>query len=181
MKKLLILCLGLMLIACSDDDTEITRTEVNLTIDHFKTTSVLYGTALIGQGEDDVEPFIIPRISGFDFQPGYTYSLIANRVTTKNAGTNATTDSYDLIAVQAQDTIPPNTEFRVPLGKFVNGLGYVKWVQGNADLGYVLNNEIPIECTQFCVELFNLIAREENVTGVFEHGQGGVYVLKELY
>ncbi|MEL6812267.1 MAG: hypothetical protein AAFP76_13135 [Bacteroidota bacterium] len=180
MKKLLFLCIGLLLMACSDDDAEITQTEVNLSINHFKTTSLLYGTALIGQEEGTLETFTIPRISGFDFQPGYTYSLIANRITTKNAGTNATTDSYDLIAVQTQDTIPPNTEFRVPLAKFVNGVGYVTWIRGNAELGYVLNNEIPIHCSQFCTELMSRVVIEENITGVFEHGPNGTYILKEL-
>jgi len=181
MKKLLYFGIIALLFACSADDQTITETQVNLVIDHYKTTSVLYGTALVATEEGVESRFKIPFISSFEFQPGNTYKVTATRRTVQNDGAATATDSYRLISVQTQDTIPPNTRFTVPLAKFVNGYGYVKFVVGNAELGYVLSNEIPLDCASFCGELQSLLVIEDPVTGEFEHGPDGNYVLKALY
>lgn len=182
MKKLLFLCLvGLLLSCSSDDQSTTTETEVNLSIEHYKTTSLLHGTAFVVSENGAEKKFGIPFITSFDFQPGFRYQARATRRTVVNDATSKGIDTYHLISIQSQDTIPPNTTFRVPLGQFVNGFGYVKWVVGNVDTGYVLSNEIPIDCEQFCIELANILAIEDNVTGEFAHGPNGSYILRALY
>lgn len=180
MKKLLFLGIAALLVACSADDGTVTEQEVNLVIDHYKTTSIFYGTALI-VSENNGDRFELGHVNGFEFQPGNRHTLRARKTTVKNDGTDATSSSYDLLTVQTQDTIPPNTRFSVPLATFVNGVGYVKWIIGNAETGYVLANEIPIECEQFCSEIINKLSIQEPLTGEFEHGSDGSYILKELY
>lgn len=170
------------LLSCSSDDkSTITEIEVNLLIDHYKTTSLLHGTAFVVSENGEERLIEIPFISSFDFQPGFRYEARATRRTVVNDGTSKGTDTYHLISIQSQDTIPPNTTFTVPLAQFVNGYGYVKWVVGSADTGYVLSNEIPIDCEQFCTELTSVFAIEDNVTGEFEHGPDGSYILRALY
>jgi len=181
MKKLLFLGVTALLLSCSANDESVTETEVNLLLDHYRTTSLLYGTAFLATENGALQHFELPGIEGFDFQPGFNYSVATTRKTIKNSGTNATSSSYRLIAIQSQDTIPPNTRFTVPLAKFVNGIGYVKWVVGNAELGYQLSHEIDIDCTSFCGELFSLLSIEDNITGEFEHGPNGTYILRALY
>jgi len=182
MKKLLFLCLVGFLLSCSSDDkSTTTEIEVNLSIDHYKTTSLLHGTAFVVSENGAEGKFQIPFITSFDFQPGFRYQARATRRTIVNDGTSKGIDTYHLISIQSQDTIPPNTTFTVPLAQFVNGFGYVKWVVGNPDTGYVLSNEIPIDCEQFCGELASIFAIEDNVTGEFEHGPDGSYILRALY
>lgn len=180
MKKLFFLCLILVAVSCSKDDASTTQEEINLQISHYKTTSLLYGTALIGQEDDALQAMEIPYISGFDFQQGNTYDLLARKNTIKNSGTNATTVSYELIAIQTQDTIPPNTTFRMPLAEYVNGFGYVRFVVGSPELGYTLSHEIPIDCQEFCGELRSKLVIEDPIMAEFRHGLDGGYVLVGL-
>ena len=64
MKKLLFLCTAVLL-SCSADDESVTQEEVNLLIDHYKTTSLFYGTALIAYENGSAIPVKIPVITGF--------------------------------------------------------------------------------------------------------------------
>jgi hypothetical protein len=169
-----------ILISCSANDESITETEVNLQLEHYKTTSVRYGTALLVTETNTQQYFELPGIEGFDFHQGNNYRLTAKRITIKNNGTDATSSRYRLLSVQSQDTIPPNTRFTIPLAQFVNGIGYVKWVVGNAEIGYQLSNEIDLDCTSFCSELFSKLSIEDNITGEFEHGPNGTYILRAL-
>ncbi|MBL4663838.1 MAG: hypothetical protein JKY22_09885, partial [Flavobacteriaceae bacterium] len=85
MKKLFFLCLfGLLLSCSSDDKNTTTEIEVDLTIDHYKTTSLLHGTAFVVSENGAERQFQIPVISGFDFQQGFRYQLRAKRITTVN-------------------------------------------------------------------------------------------------
>ncbi len=181
MKKLLLIFLPALLLSCSADDATVTETEVNLTIDHFKTTALFGGTAFIAAETGSGETFKLPFISGFDFEPGNRYQIIATRTTTKNDGINTSTDSYRLVSIEAQEAIPPNTRFTIPLADFYNGLGYVRFLTGSAESGFKINREIPIECSSFCEELASKLLIEDIITAEFEHGADGAYVIKELY
>lgn len=180
MKKLLLLCTAVLL-SCSADDESVTQEEVNLLIDHYKTTSLFYGTALVAYENGSSISIEIPAIAGFEFEQRNTYDIITSKKTTKNSGTNATTVGYELLSVVAQDSVPASTRFAMPLAKFVNGLGYVKFVVGNAETGYIISNEITMDCTYFCSELYSRLSIEDNITGEFEHGPEGTYVLMALY
>ena len=180
MKKLLVLCTAVLL-SCSADDESVTQEEVNLLIDHYKTTSLFYGTALIAYENGSSMANQIPAIAGFEFEQRNLYNLTASKNTVKNSGTNATTVNYELISIVAQDSVPFSTRFAMPLAKFVNGVGYVKYVVGNAETGYIISNEITMDCTHFCSELYSRLSIEDNITGEFEHGPEGTYVLMALY
>ncbi|MEM7186804.1 MAG: hypothetical protein AAF466_09110 [Bacteroidota bacterium] len=181
MKKLLYVLLATVLISCSADDASITETEVNLTIDHFRTTSLYNGTAFIAAETGSGQTFKLPVISGFDFVPGNRYQIVATRITTKNDGINTSTDSYRFNSIVAQEAIPPNTRFTIPLADFYNGLGYVRFVTGSAESGFKINREISIECGGLCGDIATKLLTEDVMTGEFEHGPDGSYILKNLY
>lgn len=184
MKTIGILLLTVLLFSCSADDAQVTSEEVTLFVNHYKTTSVVNGTSLLIQENAAIgttEFQKTPSINGFTFEPGFTYTLNAKKTITENAGTNATTTSYELISIEDQNEVDPAATFTVPLARFVNGLGYVSWLVGNQQTGFVLSNEITIDCGTLCPSLESVHANQEIATGVFIHGEEGIYQLQELY
>lgn len=57
----------------------------------------------------------------------------------------------------------------------------MKWIVGNAEIDYVIGNEITMDCTRFSCELFSPLSIEDHITGEFEHGIEGSYILTALY
>jgi hypothetical protein len=183
MKKLLFLLVSISILSCSADDATVVEEEVTLFVDHYKTTSILNPTSLLIQedvaiGTDDFE--ITPSIKEFTFIPGQTATLTARKITTKNAGTDATTVHYELISLQDQEQVAPGETFQVPLTKYINGIGYVSWVAGNSISGFSIASEIDIDCGFFCDELDSRLRIEDIITGTFIHGEDGSYILEGL-
>lgn len=184
MKKILLFCGVILFFACSADDASSTNEEVALFVNHYKTTSVLHGTQFLIQensaiGSDSFKG--ISFIQNFNFQQGFEYKITAKKIRTQNAGTNAGTISYELVSVDEKNQISPQTTFTIPVARFVNGVGYVSFVQGTSANGFILGQEVVIECQNLCSQLENLIANQDLATGTFTHGTDGTYVLQELY
>ncbi len=183
MKKLLLLVALPLLMGCSADDGSVSSEEVTLFVNHYKTTSVLHGTALVVQENEAIgstEFGSIPHIEGFEFEAEFTYNLRALKTTTKNPGTDASTTSYKLLEVITKEPLEYSPQFRVPLSTFVNGYGYVSWLSRKPDSTFVLSREIPLDCRALCSDLRAGFESRELMTGTFEHGDDGQYVLTEL-
>ncbi len=184
MKKILLFCTTALLLACSADDASITNEEVSLFVNHYKTTSVLNGTQFIIQENEAIGGDIFmgtPFIKNFEFEPGFEYRITATKTRTENAGTDAATVSYELVSVNEKNQVFPEASFEIPIATFVNGIGYVSFINGTAANGFELGQEILIECQNFCTQLERLIPNREVATGTFSHGPDGTYVLQELY
>ena len=185
MKKILLFCTAALLVACSaSDDTSVQTEEVLLFVNHYKTTSVLHGTTLVIQENDAIGSDTFsgtPFIEDFNFEPGFTYTLSAEKVTIENAGTDASTIQYKLIEVVDKTRVAEQTTFDIPLARFVNGVGYVSFVLGNTNTGFILSREIEIDCRELCGQLGSVLPNEEIATGTFVHGADGSYALRELY
>jgi len=183
MKKVISLLTVMLLFACSENDESVTSQQVELFVEHYKTTSIINGTAFVifentvpGNREDK----IYGQINRFNFEPGYTYQLTANKTITENAGTNAKTVRYDLVSINNKEAVSPDAEFRIPLIRFVNGRGIATFIRRQADSTFILSNEIPFNCNYFCVDLDRAIEQENAITGTFVHGPDGSYIMKEL-
>lgn len=184
MKKILLFCTAALLFACSSDDASITNEEVALFVNHYKTTSVLNGTQFLIQENDAIGSDTFQGtafIKDFEFEPGFTYSIRANKIRTENAGTNTATFSYELISVNEKKQVSPEAAFDISLATFVNGVGYVPFVVGTADTGFQISREIEIDCQILCGQLEQVVPNKETVTGTFTHGNDGTYVLQELF
>ena len=184
MKKIVLLFTIGLLVACSSDDGTTINEEVSLFVNHYQTTSILTGTALVIQedtaiGTKDFER--IGSIAGFEFEPGFTYILTATKITTKNPGTNASTIRYELISQETKEEVPPQTTFTVPLTQFVNGVGYLSFLNGDETSGFLLGNRIPIQCQNLCTQLQTILNYQDIASGEFTHREDGSYVLQELY
>lgn len=184
MKKILLFCTAALFFSCSADDASTTNEEVTLFVNHYKTTSVLNGTLFLIQENDAIGGNTFEGtafIQNFNFQQGFEYKITANKIRTQNAGTDAATSSYELVSVNEKNQISPQATFTIPVARFVNGVGYVSFVQGTSANGFILGQEIIIECQNLCSQLENLIPNQEAATGTFTHGPDGTYVLQELY
>jgi hypothetical protein len=183
MKKVFFLLMAILLISCSANDESVTSEEVELFVDHYKTTSILNGTAFViyenGTPENN-DNKIYGQIDRFNFEPGFTYQITATKTITKNAGTNAKTVRYDLISINQKEPARPDARFRIPLIQFVNGRGMATFIRRQADSTFILSNEIPFNCNYFCINLDRAIQYENAIAGTFVHGPEGTYILKEL-
>ena len=112
MKKFALFIVALLLIACSENDESTTQEQVELKVEHFKTTSDVYGTAFIVSEDGNTER-IKAQIDNFFFEPGFIYQLSANKITTENAGTNSRTVRYRAITVNSREVVRPDIEFRM--------------------------------------------------------------------
>jgi len=184
MRKIFLLCITALLFACSADDASETNEEVTLFVNHYKTTSVLNGTQFLIQENDAIGGDTFQGtafIKNFEFEPNFTYNITARKISTENAGTDTATVSYELVSVNEKKQISPQAIFEIPLARFVNGVGYISFVRGSSTQGFILSQEIVIECQNVCSQLENLTPNQEAATGRFTHGPDGTYVLQGLY
>lgn len=185
MKKILLFCTAALLIACSSsDDASITNEEVVLFVNHYKTTSVLNGTQFLIQENDAIGSDTFQGtafINNFEFEPGFTYNVTAKKIITEDAGTDAATVSYELVSVNQKNQVSPQATFEIPVSRFVNGVGYISFVRGTSTIGFILSQEIILDCQNLCPQLENITPNQEIATGTFTHGEDGTYVLQGLY
>ena len=178
MKKIACIALLVLLNACSsDDDANISEENIILEVSHYKTTSLLFGSALIVEEQGNGRLVELPDVRGFNFEQAHNYRLNTRKVTTQNPGSTARVVHYELITELNKETIPPNTSFTIPLADFVNGVGYVSWLTETADQSYLINREIILDCNQFCSELDTRLGLKDTIIGEFTHGTDGSYVL----
>lgn len=185
MKKILLFCAIALMFSCSSsDDASIQTENVTLFVNHFKTTSLLSGTTFLVQENDAIGTNTYktaPVIENFDFQPGYTYSISAEKTITENAGTDAATTAYRVIDVLEKKQVGAFATFNVPLTTFTNGVGYISFISGSEATGFRLSGQIEIDCREFCGELEGMIQNKDIATATFIHGPEGSYILQELY
>lgn len=185
MKKLLLLIPVLLLFSCAADDGSVTQEEVTLLVNHYKTTSrfFLANNYLVQENENigSNHFFEVHEIIGFTPTPAIIYEITATKFTIKNPGTSATTNEYELIDILSETPVSAFTFFNIPLNRYDHfGNSVVSWVTGTDELGYFISNEIEIDCRKLCPYFKSLLFEQAVITGVFEHGQNGEYILKEL-
>jgi len=183
MKNAILLLVAALIFSCSATDESITTEEVNLAVDHYKTISAYNGTAFViyengSLGDENARVYGL--IDHFNFEPGYTYSLSANKTTIENAGTNAKTIRFTVNSVDSRQAVRPDAEFRIPMIKFINGRGMATFIRRQADSTFILGNEIPFNCNYFCPDLDRAIEQRNEITGIFKHGPEGSYQLMSV-
>ena len=186
MKKLtFLLALTLVLSSCSSDDGDFIQEEIQLFVQHYKSTAAftLNTVLLVQEGENIGSDLYLSTygIQGFEFQPGFTYLLTVTKTTIRNPETDYATVDYRLISVDEQNEVLPGTEFSVPLARYASFGGYSTWLTGTEEFGYYISFEIPIDCYLNCAELNAVIPNQEEATGVFVHGPEGEYILTDIY
>lgn len=169
--------------ACSADDATTEVSTVELFVNHYQTTNVLSNLSFVVQEDDQIgsDNFsTLGTIQDFDFEPGFTYRLLATKTVTKNNGTDARTATYQLDEVLSKEAVAVGTRFSITLSTEVPGQGTVVFLQKRQDKKYYLGGEILIACRSYCGNLQAIIDQQLIAAGTFGHGVDGVYVLEEL-
>jgi hypothetical protein len=185
MKKLLFLAAMILATACSSDDGSIDVEEIQLFVNHFKTTAPFtLDTVLLIQEEENIGSDVYLSTFGirdFEFEQGYTYLLTVERTVRRNPETDYSTVSYKLISIDEKTAVAENTTFTVPLARFTFNTTYLTMITGALDFGYFISNQIPIECPGGCGVLRSVVENRQRASGVFTHGPDGTYILQEVY
>ncbi|WP_299213916.1 DUF4377 domain-containing protein [uncultured Aquimarina sp.] len=189
MKKILfLLVVSLILSSCSDDDEvfEITTIRVN----HYKTTTNGFffgglGTVLLIEegnqiGQDNFT-HTFNGINGFDYELGFIYDLKVSKTKLANPPEDSSNIRIDLLEIISKMPVSSDTEFNVRLTLNQTDGIFNNWVFVDQDNNYsILNSSIRIDCENLCNELSAKISNQEQLTGVFTHGEDNEYILKEI-
>jgi hypothetical protein len=169
--------------ACSADDDATEVSTVELFVNHYQTTNVLSNLAFVVQEDDQIGSnkfTTLGAIQDFDFEPGFTFRLLATKTVIKNSGTEARTATYQLDEILSKDAVAAGTRFGVTLSTEVPGQGTVVFLQKRPDGNFYLGGEILIDCRSYCGNLQAISDQQLIADGIFSHGTEGIYVLEEL-
>lgn len=181
--KVQILSLGLvflMLFSCSEQEQDISRIAVN----HYRQTAVGLDRTLVYLIQENEKrgssqwDYYYENIEGFQYEPGFIYDLEVQKKQILNPPADGSSFKYLLNRIISKEKVTQDTTFDVML-KSVERSDPPEFVTGDPS-DYKLLDEIVIDCGNLCDNLKNLLETEDEVWGVFEHGEAGVIKLKEL-
>ncbi|WP_378177046.1 DUF4377 domain-containing protein [Aquimarina sp. SS2-1] len=187
-KTLLILVVLLTLVSCSDDDEVIAITTIR--VNHYKTTTNGFffsglGTVLLIEegnqiGQDNFTP-TFNGINGFDYELGYIFDLKVSITRLANPPEDASSTRIDLLEIISKTPVSRDTQFSVRLTLNNTNGSYDDWVTIDQEGNYFLiNSLIKLDCQDLCDELSSKINNQEQLTGVFTHGEGNEYILRDI-
>ncbi|WP_299606677.1 DUF4377 domain-containing protein [uncultured Aquimarina sp.] len=189
MKKLFsLLVLSVITISCNNDDeyTEITKIKVH----HYMDTGFVsfFGDLgvinLIQEGDQIGEEEFqnsYQGIRGFEYELGFTHELMVSKTHISDPPQDGSSIRMDLLKVLSKTPASMETEFKIQMTLNSNIDTFFNWVEVDQENNfYLTNSNISINCGDLCSELLNHINNQEQITGVFTHGEEDSYILKEI-
>ncbi|GAA0726575.1 hypothetical protein GCM10009430_33690 [Aquimarina litoralis] len=189
MKKLtLLLIISLTTITCKDDDEHMEITSIR--VNHYLDTGFItffgdLGVINLIQEGDQIgqEEFLssYEGIQGFQYELGFIHDLLVKKTQISDPPQDGSSIKIELIEVLSKQPVLLDTEFRIQLTLHTNNDTFLNWVELDQENNfYLTNSTISINCGDLCSELINHINNQEQITGVFTHGEGNSYILKEI-
>ena len=132
---------------------------------------------LVQEGEEiggEKWEYFYDEISGFDFEPGYIYQLRVKKEVVDDPPQDASRFRYILLDVRSKEKVSENSNFEIRL----------KWGGHNFVTNFndiYLLEEFPIDCNGLCENFFSLLEENDEVTGIFNHGQNSALKLISLH
>lgn len=187
-KAIFLLIISLITVTCKDDDEliEITSIRVNHYLDTgFVTFFGNLGVLNTIQEGDQIgqEEFLssYEGIQGFQYELGFIHDLLVKKIQIPNPPQDGSSIRIELIKVLSKQPVPPDTEFKIQLTLNANNNTFLNWVAvDQEDNFYLTNSNVSINCGDLCSVLLNHIQNQEQITGVFTHGEENSYILKEI-
>ncbi|MBZ9650736.1 DUF4377 domain-containing protein [Psychroflexus montanilacus] len=186
MKKinLLLLFISTLLMSCSSDDDNSTEL-VEMRIDHYPETMLISPipsnetTPYLGlryQEGDNIgtnkwENFIF--IEGFDYEPGFIYSLSVNKTTLANPPADASSVNYSLRSISSKEEVGAEVNFKMDLK--IDDFSFI-----TNDSGLQLLNQIDVNCNELCDDLDSHLNSQTDVKGIFRHAGDQTVELLEI-
>ncbi len=181
-----LLIFSLVFSSCNnDDDSEITTIRVN----HFKDTTFVSflgtpsTTIAIQSGDEIGGDIFYPSsvyIEGFEYELGFVHDLRVLITKIENPPADGSGTETSLLNVLSKTPVPQETQFKVRLTLNRQDGEFINWVNTEGANYNFANSEIAIDCGTLCTELVTKIENQEQITGVFIHGEGNQYILQEI-
>ncbi len=155
------------------------REIVELRINHYQQTAVGVGPQLVLLVQEEEEiggedwSYFYDPIKRFDFEPGFIYDLIAQKIELENPPQDGSTIQYILVAVRSKEKVSEEEQFEIGLKRF--GENFVH----GSNPEFSLLGEYDIDCSNLCDELEDKIGDDE-FTGNFTHGPDRSLILQSL-
>lgn len=161
------------LVSCEkSDDTELVKMRINHYQQPANNYEFFYGLSFIVQEGSEIGNTkwygFSGRISGFDYELGYTYDIIVQKKRIKNPMIDMPDTEYSLFKILSKTKVPDDTTFDIELAiKFPNG--YEPLVTLNEESEFTLLGKTVIDCGELCGELENYLENETGMVGTFRH------------
>ncbi len=149
-------------------------------VNHYRQTCVGVGPRLcyLVQEEDNLTvdwSFFYSGFQGFTYEWGYVYDLKIRRRERISTPADASKYIYKLVEVIDRQKADPDEEFEINI---VNHMDH--YVFGDTIEGFVLFDDIEIDCGNLCQDLSIMLDTAESLSGVFKHKDAETIELVEL-
>ncbi len=128
--------------------------------------------------KDEWSEIPVDAIEGFDYELGYQHELRIRKEEVHEPSMARPYIKYTLLSEISKERVSNNTSFSLPIKSLE--FNPSELVSGDTFTGFILLNEIPIECTTLCDEMEEEIESNNEVTGVFRHNFDGSIKLISL-
>ncbi|MBW1295560.1 DUF4377 domain-containing protein [Aquimarina litoralis] len=184
----LILILLLLIISCNDDDDVIEITSIR--VNHYLDTGFITFFGNLGvintiQEGNQIgqEEFLnsYSEIQGFEYELGFIHDLLVKKIQISDPPQDGSSIKLELLEVLSKQAAPLDTEFKIQLTLNTNEDTFLNWVIVDQENNFsLINSSISIECGSLCLELLTRINNQEQITGVFTHGENNTYILQNI-
>ncbi|MCP9200092.1 DUF4377 domain-containing protein [Gramella sp. GC03-9] len=124
-------------------------------------------------GGEDWSYFYDP-IEGFEYEPGYIYSLRVRKVKVADPPQDASGFLYILVNQRSKEKVPDTEVFDVKI-KW-DGTSFIT----NRENTMYLHDRYKIDCRSMCPDLQEQLETREEVTASFLHGPNGDLLLQSI-
>ncbi len=164
----------------------------NLRVNHYQNTTISSSFTIgdpgveitVQEGSDigsdrEFQAYPYP-IEGFEFQQGLIQDIKVKVTDLENPRADGSSTIATVIEFISKTSVSPETTFNIRLTQKENTDTFVNWVHNDTSTFSIINSTISIDCNSLCNELVTKIENQEQVTGVFTHGEENTYILQEL-
>ncbi|KQC02166.1 DUF4377 domain-containing protein [Pedobacter sp. Hv1] len=178
----ILFCISIIVLSCKKDTEDTVKMRVNI----FKQTNYSFnkGFHLSVQVEEtigtDTWYALSQEITGFNYEPGYLYDLLLEKVPLSQAA-DGPAYGYKLKKIKSKRRANSNDTFTTVLkfGYPYSAIPY-SFVNGDLNTGFMLANQVKIDCGNLCSELESALKNYEHVIGKFTLNANGSIKLVAL-
>jgi len=162
------------------ENEDLEKEVVNMRVNHFKQTAfgafpqlVLLTQETAARGGEEWS-FFYNEIEGFEYEKAYIYELSVRKEPVENPMQDESAVKYILQDVISKERIDINETFEIKL----------KWADhnfvNNSEDQYFLMDQYEIDCSELCEDLSLKLGNQNEVTGIFSHGENNSLKLISL-
>ena len=162
---------------CSLDGNESRKESetVNMRIDHFRGVGTGMFPKLVYRIQEEEEigkenwNNMYSSIKGFTYDKGFVYDLKVRKISIQDPPQDASSIRYELLEMISKTAVAADTEFSIDLKWVFDDDNDLLFVAGDSETGYIILDQLTIDCSDLCDDLATKLAQPIKVSGVFQH------------